>query len=184
MLRCGRSCNKFGRLFSFVFAHVCKGGNDARTHAHEPASVSWGGAVDIPAKVGTGHEMSPGIPEDTPNCCLKVTIYYVSCRGVLGAVLVPLANVQIGPSLSLPRWTEGKRVSERSHRPRVVASIPRADFICRMSTSRRRGGPRERGRRMWDWKLAGERETEGKREKERREVHGTRDWTRTGPNGN
>lgn len=36
----------------------------------------------------------------------------------------------------------GEYLSKRSHRPRVVAGIPGADFICRMSTSRR-GQPRD-----------------------------------------
>ena len=36
----------------------------------------------------------------------------------------------------------GEDLSKRSHRPRVVAGIPGADFICRMSTSRR-GQPRD-----------------------------------------
>jgi len=31
-------------------------------------------------EVGTGHAGHSGIPKDTPNCCLKATIYYVSCR--------------------------------------------------------------------------------------------------------
>lgn len=68
--------------------------------------------------------------KDIPNCCLRATIYYVSCRGVPGFSPRP-ARARPDRVLLLPPpppplpleidrgATEGKRASgERSHRPR------------------------------------------------------------------
>ena len=51
-----------------------------------------------------------------------------------GALPTPLAFLS-GQEREEEEEGEGE-ISKRSHRPRVVAGIPGADFICRMSTSR------------------------------------------------
>lgn len=85
-----------------------------------------------------------------------------------GALPTPLAFLS-GQEREEEEEGEGE-ISKRSHRPRVVAGIPGADFICRMSTSR---GPVGAG-----GGIEGTQNATGRRERERgREElrgHGTR----------
>lgn len=60
--------------------------------------------------------------------------------GVLSRSVSPLTSeIDEEEARRRPRG-RAERSSKRSHRPRVVAGIPAADFICRMSTSRGHGG--------------------------------------------
>lgn len=120
------------------------------------------------------------ISSPLPNRCLKATIYYVG--GAVGPWTTRLSSSHLpGPTHSVPLLVsvplvsgqegeeEGEEeTSKRSHRPRVVAGIPGADFICRMSTSR---GPRGRGRNRGDAECDG---TEREGESEELRGHGTR----------
>lgn len=106
-------------------------------------------------------------------------------------VLVPLAYVQIGSSLSLPRQRPRGReslrgptdpVSSRAFLELILfvgcqpvageASLGKGDVECKAENRQKREKERKRKRR----EEMGERENE----KERREVHGIRDWTQTG----
>lgn len=117
------------------------------TRMHTPMNVSWGGvAVGYTSESRYGARDIQVYPKIYQTVVLRLP--YITSHAV-GSQRSPRPTcVQLEPSLSLPRQTERKKVSKRSHRLRVVASIPGADFICRMSTSRRRGGSRERGHRM------------------------------------
>ena len=78
-------------------------------------------------------------PTPLPLSFLETTLHFARDESANGTEKRNLSPPSLSPSPGFKRRraARGEEDSKRSHRPRrVVAGIPAADFICRMSTSR------------------------------------------------